>query len=234
VSTAPQGSLKNKTRPSFLLEYSQTSSSHLLNRCQKRSMRGCSRATNTQLSQCAEQLLCPALREAALRKGKQKGGKKNFEHFMANSFKRKLASSQKAFAKFQLNVSFHNAVINSSGWGFPDENVETTLFQPIKRTCVCVYIYIYKYKSKNQTTQGDISWCFAYICMCIYTHKHKDKTNQTKTQLVVMALPRNVLGLPKHLRCSGANGFPCPRAQGGTRRALGAHQCSRGRVCLLA
>ena len=179
MSTAPQGSLKNKTRPSFLLEYSQTSSSHLLNRCQKRSMRGCSRATNTQLSQCAEQLLCPALREAALRKGKQKGGKKNFEHFMANSFKRKLASSQKAFAKFQLNVSFHNAVINSSGWGFPDENVETTLFQPIKRTCVCVYIYIYisinlKIRLPKETFHGVL---LTYVC--VYTHTNI-KTKPTK------------------------------------------------------
>lgn len=75
---------------------------------------------------------------------------------------------------------------------------------------------------------------FIHTYMYLHTHKHKDKNKQTKPQLVAMALPRNVLGLAELLPCSGANGFPCPGAQGGTRRALGAQQCSQGRVCLLA
>ena len=63
-------------------------------------------------------------------------GKKTLKHLIVNSFKRKLASSQNTFAKFQLNVNFHSAVINTSIWGFQNENAETTLLQAVQK-----YIY---------------------------------------------------------------------------------------------
>lgn len=71
------------------------------------------------------------------KKNIEEGGKKTLKHLIVNSFKRKFASSQKTFAKFQLNVDFHDSVINTSIWGFQNENAETTLLQAAQ-----IYMYI--------------------------------------------------------------------------------------------
>lgn len=68
------------------------------------------------------------------KKNREKEGKKHLKHLIVNSFKRKLASSQKTFAKFHLNVDFHDSVINTSIRGFQNEKAETTLLQAAQKT----------------------------------------------------------------------------------------------------
>lgn len=71
-------------------------------------------------------------------------GKKTLKHLIVNSFKRKLASSQKTFAKFQLNENSHDAVINTSIRGFQNENAETTLLQAVQK-----YTYNFFFLKEN-------------------------------------------------------------------------------------